>query len=108
MPEPDDPQGLNRFSYVRNNPLRYMDPSGHYEEEGTGMEEYELIPLQELLQMDREVALRYLLNYLRVKFGIVPAAGVNVRFAGVNTENPDTLAENVNSGASSFQQTIQG
>jgi len=28
-----DPQMLNRFSYVRNNPLRNIDPSGHYVEE---------------------------------------------------------------------------
>ncbi|NNF98322.1 MAG: hypothetical protein HKM93_03005, partial [Desulfobacteraceae bacterium] len=25
-----DPQMLNRFAYVRNNPLIYVDPSGHY------------------------------------------------------------------------------
>jgi hypothetical protein len=25
----NDPQMLNRFSYVRNNPLRFIDPSGH-------------------------------------------------------------------------------
>jgi RHS repeat-associated protein len=24
-----NPQNLNRFSYVRNNPVRYVDPSGH-------------------------------------------------------------------------------
>ena len=24
-----NPQNLNRFSYVRNNPLRYIDPTGH-------------------------------------------------------------------------------
>ncbi|MBC6962635.1 MAG: hypothetical protein DWB48_07870, partial [Nitrosomonas sp.] len=29
VPNPLDPQDLNRFSYVRNNPLRYIDPSGH-------------------------------------------------------------------------------
>ena len=27
-----DPQSLNRYSYVRNNPLRYTDPTGHYAE----------------------------------------------------------------------------
>jgi RHS repeat-associated protein len=27
---PHDPQALNRYSYVRNNPLRYVDPSGHF------------------------------------------------------------------------------
>lgn len=30
VPDPEDPQAFNRYSYVRNNPLRYTDPSGHY------------------------------------------------------------------------------
>ena len=30
MPEPGTPQDLNRFSYARNNPLYYRDPSGHW------------------------------------------------------------------------------
>ncbi len=30
MPEPGDPQSLNRFSYVGNNPVRYADPTGHW------------------------------------------------------------------------------
>ena len=29
VPNPYNPQDLNRFSYVRNNPLRYIDPTGH-------------------------------------------------------------------------------
>jgi RHS repeat-associated protein len=29
VPGYTNPQNLNRFSYVRNNPLRYIDPSGH-------------------------------------------------------------------------------
>ena len=29
VPEPTNPQDLNRYSYVRNNPLRYTDPTGH-------------------------------------------------------------------------------
>jgi RHS repeat-associated protein len=29
VPNPGNAQDLNRFSYVRNNPLRYHDPSGH-------------------------------------------------------------------------------
>jgi len=29
VPNPANPQDLNRYSYVRNNPLRYRDPSGH-------------------------------------------------------------------------------
>ena len=30
MPEPGNPQGLNRFGHVLNNPLLYTAPSGHY------------------------------------------------------------------------------
>jgi RHS repeat-associated protein len=29
VPDPEDPQDLNRYSYVDNNPLRYTDPTGH-------------------------------------------------------------------------------
>ena len=29
VPEPFNPQDLNRYSYVRNNPLKYTDPTGH-------------------------------------------------------------------------------
>ncbi len=29
VPQPEEPQGLNRYSYVRNSPLVYLDPSGH-------------------------------------------------------------------------------
>jgi RHS repeat-associated protein len=30
VPNPGDPQQLNRYSYAANNPLRYRDPSGHW------------------------------------------------------------------------------
>ncbi|MBU0491421.1 MAG: RHS repeat-associated core domain-containing protein, partial [Chloroflexi bacterium] len=32
IPEPGNPQSLNRYSYVVNNPLRYTDPTGHLPE----------------------------------------------------------------------------
>lgn len=32
VPDPNDPQTLNRFSYVNNNPIRYTDPTGHQSE----------------------------------------------------------------------------
>jgi RHS repeat-associated protein len=39
VPDPKNPQSLNRFSYVRNRPLNRIDPSGHqdrYDEGGGG------------------------------------------------------------------------
>ncbi|MDW8101216.1 MAG: RHS repeat-associated core domain-containing protein [Anaerolineae bacterium] len=32
VPEPGNPQALNRYSYVLNNPIKYTDPSGHWVE----------------------------------------------------------------------------
>ncbi len=29
VPDPKNPQSLNRYSYVNNSPLKYIDPSGH-------------------------------------------------------------------------------
>jgi RHS repeat-associated protein len=29
IPDPINPQEFNRYSYCLNNPLRYIDPSGH-------------------------------------------------------------------------------
>jgi hypothetical protein len=33
VPEPGNPQYLNRYSYVRNNPVRFSDPTGHWDED---------------------------------------------------------------------------
>ena len=32
VPEPGDPQSLNRYSYTLNNPLRFVDSTGHAEQ----------------------------------------------------------------------------
>jgi RHS repeat-associated protein len=32
VPNPSNPQSLNRYSYVLNSPLKYIDPTGHQEE----------------------------------------------------------------------------
>ena len=37
MPGYTNPQNLNRYSYVRNNPIKYIDPSGHGVDCGIGM-----------------------------------------------------------------------
>jgi RHS repeat-associated protein len=36
VPNPANPQSLNRYSYCLNNPLRYNDPSGHEENSSEG------------------------------------------------------------------------
>jgi RHS repeat-associated protein len=36
VPNPANPQSLNRYSYCLNNPLKYIDPTGHQEGEGLG------------------------------------------------------------------------
>ncbi len=33
VPQPGNPQALNRYSYVLNNPLRYTDPTGFFSED---------------------------------------------------------------------------
>jgi len=33
IPNPANPQSLNRYSYTLGNPLRYTDPSGHFEDD---------------------------------------------------------------------------
>lgn len=35
VPNPANPQSLNRYSYVLNNPMKYVDPTGHDEEVGS-------------------------------------------------------------------------
>jgi RHS repeat-associated protein len=38
VPELGNPPSLNRFSYVRNNPVKYTDPTGHKEDDGCSTE----------------------------------------------------------------------
>ena len=40
MPEAGNPQSLNRYSYVLNNPLRYTDPTGHWVFEETPEDQF--------------------------------------------------------------------
>jgi len=40
---PANPQALNRYSYVQNNPLKYTDPTGHYRAKGDSENGYETI-----------------------------------------------------------------
>jgi hypothetical protein len=33
VPDPGDPQSLNRYTYAKNNPVRFTDPSGYFSED---------------------------------------------------------------------------
>jgi RHS repeat-associated protein len=46
VPGYDNPQNLNRYSYVLNNPLRYTDPTGHMIDDGCNTEGCNLTPQQ--------------------------------------------------------------
>jgi hypothetical protein len=49
VPNPNNPQALNRYSYCYNNPLKYIDPTGH-EVDINGINVAILdLPLQELI-----------------------------------------------------------
>ncbi len=58
-----DPQGLNRYAYVLNNPLKLVDPSGHSPEEATiseprvGQKKWsELSPREQVYESQRQKA----------------------------------------------------
>jgi RHS repeat-associated protein len=44
IPNPKSSQGFNRYRYARNNPLEYVDPSGHYECEDNAPEKCNIPP----------------------------------------------------------------
>ena len=72
LPSVYDPQQLNRFAYVRNNPIKLVDPDGHEPRfpawSGSGITEagevfeWDAIPPQQLPQRTRDIAdaLQYL------------------------------------------------
>ena len=38
VPDPGNPQSFNRYAYVRNSPLKFVDPTGHTEDSECGLE----------------------------------------------------------------------
>jgi RHS repeat-associated protein len=60
VPEPGNPQSYNRYSYTRNNPVKFRDPSGHLAE--GEYDEGDLDLTLELLILDEEDLYWYLHN----------------------------------------------
>jgi hypothetical protein len=49
-----NPQNLNRYSYVTNNPLRYTDPTGHMLDDGCRSEGCNLTSLQKSIDAQKQ------------------------------------------------------
>jgi RHS repeat-associated protein len=60
VPDPTNPQSFNRYSYVNNNPLKFVDPSGHFgicfQQGPTDQNDDNLDRNSELVQMCTELA----------------------------------------------------
>jgi len=78
VPDYTDPQSLNRYSYCRNNPLIYVDPSGHQsipsEEEILYLmregDEWDIPDVSEVPEVRTGAALRCHLEHYNVHLGI--------------------------------------
>jgi RHS repeat-associated protein len=82
VPEPGNPQALNQYAYVYNNPLRYTDPSGHCP--------WCVVIAKTLLQTAVDVGIDYLIaRATGTEFRLVPSlavnAAVNVTTLGVGS-----------------------
>jgi RHS repeat-associated protein len=99
VPQPGNPQSLNRYSYVLNNPLRYVDPTGH------GEQDYYMFVqgcLSSSSPCDPETAWANYLAYLQndiLKMGDDAFAEwrkTHVRFVAQSNSDPAKLAAAVN------------
>jgi len=82
VPEPGNPQALNRYAYVYNNPLRYTDPSGHCP--------WCVVIAKTLLQTAVDVGIDYLIARatgaeFRLVHSLAVNAAVNVTTLGVGS-----------------------
>jgi hypothetical protein len=55
VPDAKNPQSLNRFSYVCNNPLRYWDPTGHCGADADATLDAQCESLRDGLESDFEI-----------------------------------------------------
>lgn len=103
VPQPGNPQALNRYSYTLNNPLRYIDPSGHTTEDYyvfvQGCIDYGQTPKP--CGNDPKVDWHDYLSLLREQLGLSqeefdPWMATHVKFVRAFSANPSELAQTVN------------
>jgi RHS repeat-associated protein len=69
IPDPTNPQHLNRFSYVTNNPLRYTDPTGHRLDNGCRDHGCNATPLQKAIDAQKVKKLKRKVDERRCRNG---------------------------------------
>ncbi len=125
VPEPGNPQALNRYSYVYNNPLKYVDPSGHsaewdtpkwrkdfeeeHDREPTGLDIAYLYHSMQAASQDRDFSVEYWADKLeRAASNVAHSVGHAVSNVADSVGRAATDAYNTASGVSNTVTTWAG
>ncbi|GFO57427.1 hypothetical protein GMSM_44340 [Geomonas sp. Red276] len=102
-PDMDDPQDLNRYAYVGNNPMSYVDPEGHKKKHHSKKEEKKLAKaraaknaLKKQMAKEKE-KLRAVAHYKK-GFGIVENIVASSVFADSNAHSFSSNSESAHTG----------
>jgi len=84
VPGPFDPQALNRYSYVRNNPVVLTDPSGHFFTSiiSTAIAAASAAPLWVQMTVASGISTDWNLELMALQQGIAMASAATAVFTG--------------------------